>query len=747
MESEENFFHAIMTDFMADFMTSRSLKPPELRRRGKERRGGSIPHFTCRGRQHLSNGPSALEVVCAVQVMGTLRDLQFALQLKIEELRQRDTLIDELELELDTKDELIRRLQEELDRYRASVVLPGPSAASAGDDDLPGANRKTVISESFTLDSATTFSPKICDKSQERQELIQAAFLKSELLKNLDEDETRAVTACMYPTIVHHGCCVIQEGSSGSQAYVLEEGRLDMTKDGQKLLTIEPGEAFGEVALLYNCTQVYSVTAQLDSKLWVIDRKCYQTLLMQRGHDSLARTSELLSSVPSLLSLPKDAIMKMCDLMEEAHYTEGDYIIRQGASGDTFYIINKGQVKVTEKKPGDEEEMVLSRLSERKWFGEKALWGEDVRTVNVIAASDVACLLIDRETFRDIIDGTVLDTSHEMEQNIGCKDESGVMDPASLSSSTLTDFQIISTLGTGEFGHIDLVQVKSNIKCLYAMRILKKTMIIHNGLRERVLKERNILMDARCPFLVRLHKTFRDAECLYMLTEACLHGDLYSLLKDKGFLDESSTKFYTACVTQALAFLHSRNVVYRDVKPENVVVDERGYAKLIGSRSLKKVEVGKKTYTFCGTPGYMAPEVILNKGHSVSADFWSLGVFVFELLTGGLPFSGVDPMRILSETVRGIDHIAFPKAISKSASILIKKLCRRNPSERLGSQRNGAKDIQKHKWFEGFNWDGLSRGTLNPPLTPKVKDVLNSSSTCGHYTGDAAELCTTWEDF
>ncbi|XP_061529451.1 cGMP-dependent protein kinase 1 isoform X4 [Phycodurus eques] len=553
--------------------------------------------------------------------MGTLRDLQFALQLKIEELRQRDTLIDELELELDTKDELIRRLQEELDRYRAPVVLPGPSVASAAcsarsDDHLQIVNRRTLISESFTLDS--TNLANFCDKNQECQKLIQAAFLKSNFLRNLDEDETRAVTACMHLTAIHHSCCVIQEGTSGSQAYVVQEGRLDVTKDGRKLLIIEAGEVFGELALLYNCTQMYSVTAQSDSKLWVLERKSYQTVLMQSGRDRLARTSELLSSVPSLLSLPKNAIMKMCDLMEEARYTQGDDIIRQGASGDTFYIVNKGQVKVTEKKLGDEEQ-VLSKLSERHWFGEKALWGEDVRAVNVIAATDVTCLLIDRETFRDIIGGMVFDSSHEVLQNTGCKEESEVKDAASLLSSTLSDFQIISSLGEGQFGHTDLVQLKSNAQGLFAMRVFDKKAIIHNGLREHVLRERNILMDSACPFLVRLHKAFQDAKCIYMLTEACLHGDLYGLLKEKGCLDESSTKFYTACVTQALTFLHARNVVYRDIKPENVVLDERGYAKLNWSQGnlLKRyicqrqaLHVGESLHCMCACQTIFKPFIL-----------------------------------------------------------------------------------------------------------------------------------------
>ncbi|XP_022608313.1 cGMP-dependent protein kinase 1-like [Seriola dumerili] len=501
---------------------------------------------------------------------------------------------------------------------------------------------------------------------------------------------------------------------------------------------------FGELALLYNCIHTYSVSAQTDSKLWVIDSKSYQTILMQTGLNSLSHSMELLSSVPFLQSLPEDAIMKMSDLMEETHYNEGDYIIRQGATGDTFYIISKGQVKVTEMKPGHEE-IVLSKLTERHWFGEKALWGEDVQTVNVVAAGAVTCLVIDRQTFKDIIDGFVFDCSHEVPQSHESKVESD-KDCAVLSSSTLSDFNIICTLAAGEFGHVDLVQLKSNIKCLFAMKVLKKKLILNNGQQEHVLREGRILMEAYCPFIVRLHKIFRDPECLYSLTEACLGGDLCSLLKDKGYLDECSTRFYIACVVEALTFLHGRGVIYRDIKPENIVLDEHGYAKLIGSRCLKKVEVGKKTWTFCGTLGYIAPEIILNKGHSVSTDFWSLGVFLFELLSGGLPFSGSDPLKILTATICGIDQIDFPKNISKSASSLIKKLCRSNPSERLGTLRNGAKDIQMHKWFEGFDWDGLCKRTLNPPVIPKVNHPLDSSA-CGHYTEDPVELCTNWDDF
>ncbi|MEQ2213583.1 hypothetical protein XENOCAPTIV_017325, partial [Xenoophorus captivus] len=284
-----------------------------------------------------------------MQVMGTLRDLQFALQLKIEELRQRDTLIDELELELDTKDELIRRLQEELDRYRTALSLPGPSTAvaacAAQIEDNQNAKRQTVISEPFNPDpmTFTVLSHRSCDKSQESRRLIQAAFLKNDLFKNLDEEEIKAITACMHRTAINQGCFVIQEGTSGDQAFVLEEGRLDVTKDGQRVLTFEPQDMFGEVALLYNCTYSYSVSAQTDSKLWTIDRKSYQCVLTQCCLSRLSHSVELLRSIPFLQSLPDDVIRKLFDHVEEANYTDGDYIFQQGAIGDTFYIISKGQ--------------------------------------------------------------------------------------------------------------------------------------------------------------------------------------------------------------------------------------------------------------------------------------------------------------------------------------------------------------------------------------------------------------------
>ncbi|KAK7934163.1 hypothetical protein WMY93_005059 [Mugilogobius chulae] len=642
---------------------------------------------------HRTHGLSDTHILPALehtQAMGTLRDLQFALQLKIEELRQRDTLIDELELELDTKDELIRRLQEELDRYRATVPLPGSCTADAiAEEDDKHRSFGTTLNS---------------------QKTIKAAFLKSDLLKHIGDGELNAIIACMYPATVKQGCCVFQEETIEALAYVLEEGS-------------------------------YSVSAQMDSKLWVIDRKSYQTTLMQSALNSLSHSEEFLSSVPFLQTLPEDVIMKLSDLMEEKHFAEGEYILRQGTKGEAFYIITAGQVKVTETKESDKEEVVVSMLSEKQWFGEKALWGEELHATNVIAYGDVTCLLLDTEIFKDIA-GQLVDSPDENEPSESHAFES---DSSALTSCLdLNHFQVIGTLAMGEFGHVDLVQTST--KSCFAMRVLKKQLILGSGQREHVVRERDILLKAHCPFIVRLFMTLQNAECLYMLTEVGLGGDLLTLLKEKGTLDESSSRFYTACVVEALTFLHCRGVIYRGVKPENVVLDEHGYAKLIGSGCLKKINKGKKTWTFCGAPGFLAPEIILNQGHGVSADMWSLGVFVFELLSGRLPFCGFEPIMVLTETIRGIDHLDFPKTISKSASNLIKKLCRSNPLERLSSQRNEAKDIHKHKWFDGFDWEALCRQTLIAPVVPKVNFPLDTPSS-SHYLEDSGDFNTSWDEF
>ncbi|XP_063067282.1 cGMP-dependent protein kinase 1-like [Engraulis encrasicolus] len=670
--------------------------------------------------------------VCVTGTMGTLRDLQIALQTKIEELRQRDALIDELELELDTKDELIRQLQTELDRHRsaASQATPSaaPAAAAAPPDEPQRMKRQAISAEPSALDPSQLTHVTLANysKSKESYELIQKALLDNDFMKHLEQSQILTIMDCMHPTTIAQGCCVIQEGDDGSLVYVLEEGVVEVTKGGQKLCTIEPGKVFGELAILYNCTRTATVTALTDIKLWAIDRQGFQTIMMRTGLIKHSQYMEFLRSVPSFKTLTEDVLSKVADVLEETHYSDGDYIIRQGATGDTFFIISEGQVKVTQQKSPSEEPVFLTTLSRGDWFGEQALKGEDVRTASVTAVRDVTCLVVDRESFKQLIGGleNVSNKVYEGEE-VKAKVEA---DTAFFSALSLSDFRVICTLGMGGFSRVELVQLKNDLSRSFAMKMLKKRHILDTSQQFHILSERRIMMETNSPFIVRLYRTFRDAKYLYMLLESCLGGELWTLLRDRGSFDDGTTRFYTACVVEALAYLHCRGIIYRDLKPENIILDNSGYAKLVDFGFAKKVGFGKKTWTFCGTPEYVAPEIILNKGHDSSADCWSLGILIYELLSGSPPFSGPDPMKTYNIILRGIDMVEFPKKINKSAATLIKKLCRDNPSERLGNQKNGVKDIQKHKWFEGFNWDGIRKGTLTAPFVPSVDGPLDTSN-------------------
>jgi cGMP-dependent protein kinase len=293
----------------------------------------------------------------------------------------------------------------------------------------------------------------------------------------------------------------------------------------------------------------------------------------------------------------------------------------------------------------------------------------------------------------------------------------------------VADIKVITTLGVGGFGRVELIQIGKDSSRTYAMKQLKKQHIVNTRQQEHIMNEKKIMSESRCDFIARLYATLKDAKYLYMILEACLGGELWTLLRDRGSFDDATTRFYAASVVEALTYLHSRGIVYRDLKPENLILDAVGYPKLVDFGFAKQIGQGRKTWTFCGTPEYVAPEIILNKGHDFSVDLWSLGILMFELLTGSPPFSGTDPMHTYTLIVRGIDAVDFPlRKITRNAQNMIKKLCRESPSERLGYGMDGFKDVQKHKWFDGFNWDGLRKRTLKTPIIPRISSTIDASN-------------------
>ncbi|XP_039952929.1 cGMP-dependent protein kinase, isozyme 2 forms cD4/T1/T3A/T3B isoform X3 [Bactrocera tryoni] len=682
--------------------------------------------------------------------------LQAELQLKDARLvKNRDKIrflcssIARLQQECANKDQTVTELQNELDKFR-QVVRPltqvflqhtaeGIEAAAAvaahsgmestrmiATGSEPRIKRQGYSAEPLSdLVDADSELIKI-PKSELSRELIKSAILDNDFMKNLDITQIREIVDCMYPVKYAAKSLIIKEGDVGSIVYVMEEGRVEVSREGKYLSTLSGAKVLGELAILYNCQRTATITAITECKLWAIERQCFQTIMMRTGLIRQAQYTDFLKSVPIFKNLPEDTLIKISDVLEETHYQMGDYIVRQGARGDTFFIISKGQVRVTIKQPDTQEEKFIRTLVKGDFFGEKALQGDDLRTANIIcdSADGVTCLVIDRETFNQLI-SNLDEIKHRYDDE--CIGERKKINEE-FDNVQLTDLRIIATLGVGGFGRVELVQINGDNSRSFALKQMKKSQIVETRQQQHIMSEKEIMGEANCQFIVKLFKTFKDRKYLYMLMESCLGGELWTILRDRCKFDDATTRFYTACVVEAFQYLHSRNIIYRDLKPENLLLDEKGYVKLVDFGFAKKLQSGRKTWTFCGTPEYVAPEVILNRGHDISADYWSLGVLMFELLTGTPPFTGSDPMRTYNIILKGIDAIEFPRDITRNASNLIKKLCRDNPAERLGYQRGGISEIQKHRWFDGFYWLGLQNRTLEPPIKPTVKSVIDTTN-------------------
>ncbi|CAF1362888.1 unnamed protein product [Adineta steineri] len=653
------------------------------------------------------------------------------------QLRKKDDVISMKELIIKEKDAYILKLEEEISKHDPTFISytngidiissPRPSLLDVSSP-KPRIKRTAISAESAQQKKSKDLrvALQVFDKSYRTKEFLRDALLNNDFMKNLEMNQIMSIVDCMYPLEHKDGSLIIKEGDVGNLVYILEEGTVEVSKLNKVLTTMGPGRVFGELAILYNCTRTASIKALSNCKLWAVDRQTFQAIMMKAGMQKQAEHLELMKNIKSFEKLREDILSKIADVLDEVSYADGECIVRQGAKGDTFYIIAKGRARITEAKSKWDAPINIRHLERGESFGEPALQSEETRPFNVIAddPNGVTCLVLDRQNYREMIANEL--SRLKREESFKCA-RRNVGDERDLKNLRLADIEIICTLGVGGFGRVELIQDTRNSN-KYSLKQMKKQHIVALKQQEHVMNERTIMLETRCDFIVRLYKTFKDRKYLYMLFECCLGGELWTLLRNRGIFEEPEVRFYSACVIEAFAYLHSRGIVYRDLKPENLLLDERGYCKLVDFGFAKKVGLGKKTWTFCGTPEYVAPEVILNKGHDMAADCWSLGILIFELINGNPPFSGPDPMKTYNVILKGIDAIEFPRRVSKIAGSLIKRLCRENPVERIGYQKDGIKDIQKHQWFEGFSWDSLKNGTLAAPHVPKVDHDADTSN-------------------
>eukprot|EP01120_Amphizonella_sp_Union-15-10_P012627 TRINITY_DN5649_c0_g1_i1.p1 TRINITY_DN5649_c0_g1~~TRINITY_DN5649_c0_g1_i1.p1 ORF type:complete len:352 (+),score=53.31 TRINITY_DN5649_c0_g1_i1:1-1056(+) len=279
----------------------------------------------------------------------------------------------------------------------------------------------------------------------------------------------------------------------------------------------------------------------------------------------------------------------------------------------------------------------------------------------------------------------------------------------------LSHFRQLETLGTGTFGRVFLVHNKFNGE-YYALKILKKEHIVRHKQIQHIKDEKNVLSDLDHPMIVKLYHTYSDSRNLYMLMEYIAGGELFSFLRKYRRFEEPVAKFYAAQLVLVLEYIHGMGVVYRDLKPENILLDSNGFIKLTDFGFAKFVV--DRTWTLCGTPEYVAPEIIQSKGHGKAVDWWALGIFIFEMLAGYPPFYDATAFGIYSKILSG--KIEFPSNFSPEVKDLISNLLEYDKTKRLGNRSGGATEVKDHPWFKSVNWSKLQNREIPAPIVPKI---------------------------
>lgn len=291
------------------------------------------------------------------------------------------------------------------------------------------------------------------------------------------------------------------------------------------------------------------------------------------------------------------------------------------------------------------------------------------------------------------------------------------LERGSIPKADPSQFELLKVLGQGSFGKVFLVRklVGHDAGRLYAMKVLKKaTLKVRDRIRTKM--ERDILAEVKHPFVVSLEYAFQTEGKLYLVLEFLRGGDLFTRLSKEVMFTEDDVKFYLAELALSLDHLHRLGIVYRDLKPENILLDDEGHIKLTDFGLSKEAVDEKKTFSFCGTVEYMAPEVVNRKGHDTTADWWSFGVLMYEMLTGSLPFQGENRKSTMTMILKA--KLGMPQFLSPEAQALLRVLFKRNPSNRLGYGQDGIENIKAHAFFKTIDWDKLWKRKVTPPFKP-----------------------------
>ncbi|GAB1860925.1 Ribosomal protein S6 kinase [Camponotus japonicus] len=301
------------------------------------------------------------------------------------------------------------------------------------------------------------------------------------------------------------------------------------------------------------------------------------------------------------------------------------------------------------------------------------------------------------------------------------------------------DFELCKVIGKGGYGKVFQVRkiTGNDSGTIFAMKVLRKASIIRNQKdTDHTKTERNILESVKHPFIVDLKYAFQTGDKLYLILEYMCGGELFRQLDDEGVFMEDAARFYLCEITLALQHLHLQGIIYRDLKPENVLLDSEGHIKLTDFGLCKEhIQEGAVTHTFCGTIEYMAPEILTRNGHGKAVDWWSLGTLMYDMLTGLPPFTSDNRKKTIDKILRG--KLILPQYLTPDAKDLLRKLLKRPVAQRLGSGSLDGEQVKAHKFFKHINWDDVISRKLEPPFKPILASEDDVSQFDKKFTASA----------
>lgn len=563
---------------------------------------------------------------------------------------------------------------------------------------------------------------------QEQGEAGRSLFVlyEGEVVEQVDGLEVARFVGCPSRKLASYLCSteesvLVQEVLWSSSMKVVSETALVLALDRSNFVRVEL-ECLNEIAINSSATRVSKSSAEN----WALLKRCLLSALRQRQ----AAYVELLGQVEMFQELPVSIRRKLATSVKTINLKKGQVLWREGDPATSVYILYRGALsgsrrgKEVFRLVGDPQMCTAPMWGFRSWQHKLP------RQMTLTTVSDTAVVLS--------LDGQHLSSlEYDLPHWYG---SSSPVSPASPSGSgkfnnardftssmdsigglikySLTELEELGFLGCGSFGIVTLVSHGPTEQKL-ALKALSKGHIVQCRMQRQVMSEKTTLRLIDSPFVVRLVATFNGEEYLYFLMEAALGGELEKVYETHKSLygSEPHVSFHIACAARGLQHLHTRSIIYRDLKPANMLLDENGYGKLTDF-GLAKVTSGH-TSTICGTPEYFAPELAAGHSHTKAVDWWALGVLIYELMMGTTPFYSDDPSKILVKIKIGVKIVKLPPGKLAWVDLFL-ALCKQDESERLAVRPRGVRNVELHRWYteQRFDWSAFKERTMPAPWVP-----------------------------